>query len=143
MKKIKFKYRRNVKDRMIAGLASGLADLMHIDPTWVRLLFVLLAIWLFPYFIIAYFVAALIVPQADAVEVPLKRYHRVKEKKMIGGVSTGLAEYFDIDVVLIRLAFLLSIALHGIGVLAYIALWIISPINETKVERDIIVAKTT
>lgn len=35
---------RSTTDRMIAGVAAGLADYMNLDPTIVRLLFVLLAL---------------------------------------------------------------------------------------------------
>jgi phage shock protein C len=32
---------RSKKDRMIAGICGGLADYFHMDPTWVRLLFII------------------------------------------------------------------------------------------------------
>ncbi|MCB9419339.1 MAG: PspC domain-containing protein [Ardenticatenaceae bacterium] len=35
---------RSTTDRMVAGVAAGLADYMNLDPTIVRLLFVLLAL---------------------------------------------------------------------------------------------------
>lgn len=35
---------RSTTDRMVAGVAAGLADYMNMDPTLVRLLFVLLAL---------------------------------------------------------------------------------------------------
>lgn len=56
-----------------------------------------------------------------------KRLYRNTRNKMIGGVCTGLAEYFRIDPVLIRLVFVI-LALHqGIGILAYVILWIVVP----------------
>ena len=58
-----------------------------------------------------------------------KQLHRIPRNKMIGGVCTGLAEYFAIDPVLIRLVFVI-LALHqGIGVIAYIILWIVVPVS--------------
>ena len=45
---------------------------------------------------------------------------------MIAGVAGGLAEYFDIDPVLIRVLFVVGIFLGG-GILAYIILWIVIP----------------
>ncbi len=56
-----------------------------------------------------------------------KRLYRNTHNKMIGGVSSGLADYFNIDPVLIRLVFVI-LALHqGVGILAYIILWIVVP----------------
>lgn len=46
---------------------------------------------------------------------------------MLGGVCGGLAEYFDIDPVLVRIVFVLVALVHGIGIVAYIILWILMP----------------
>ena len=46
---------------------------------------------------------------------------------MIAGVCTGLAEYFDIDVTWIRIAFVVAVVLGASGILAYIVLWIAVP----------------
>ena len=56
-----------------------------------------------------------------------RRLYRNKENKIIGGVCAGLAEYFDIDPVLVRLLFVLLVFQGGLGVLAYIILWIVVP----------------
>ncbi len=56
-----------------------------------------------------------------------ERLYRIRNNRMIAGVSTGLAEYFDIDPVIIRLAFVISTFISGIGLIAYILLWIIVP----------------
>ena len=44
-----------------------------------------------------------------------------------GGVCGGLAEYFAIDPVIVRLIFVLAVIFGGSGILAYIILWIIIP----------------
>jgi phage shock protein PspC (stress-responsive transcriptional regulator) len=46
---------------------------------------------------------------------------------MLGGVCGGLAEYFAIDPVIVRLIFVLAVIFGGSGILAYIILWIIIP----------------
>jgi phage shock protein C len=46
---------------------------------------------------------------------------------MVAGVCGGLAEYFDVDPTLMRLVFVPLALLHGIGIIAYIILWIIAP----------------
>jgi phage shock protein C len=38
-----------------------------------------------------------------------KKLERSNSKKMIGGVAKGLAEYFDMDVTLVRVLFLVAI----------------------------------
>ena len=58
-----------------------------------------------------------------------KRLYRTRRNKMIGGVSSGLAEYFNIDPVLIRIVFVILAFQHGIGFLAYIILWIVVPMK--------------
>ncbi|MBA4409152.1 MAG: PspC domain-containing protein [Bacteroidota bacterium] len=57
-----------------------------------------------------------------------KRLTRSKDK-MIGGVLAGIANYFDIDPTIIRIAYVvLSIASIGFpGLVAYIIMWIIIP----------------
>ena len=63
-----------------------------------------------------------------AVHVP-SRLYRSRSQKMIAGVSGGLGEYFDVDPVLIRLLFVVTTFISGVGLLAYIVLWIIVPLQ--------------
>jgi len=56
-----------------------------------------------------------------------KRLYRAREGAIIGGVCAGLAEYFDTDPVLIRLAAVLLFFAGGVGLLSYIVAWIIMP----------------
>jgi len=58
-----------------------------------------------------------------------RRLYRIKETKIIGGVAAGLAEYFDTDPVLIRVAIVVLVFMHGIGVLMYLILWIVMPVK--------------
>ncbi|NPV43927.1 MAG: PspC domain-containing protein [Firmicutes bacterium] len=59
-----------------------------------------------------------------------KRLYRSLTNKMIGGVCGGIAEYFDADPTLIRLATALIIIMTGFipGLLFYIIAWIIMPL---------------
>ena len=53
--------------------------------------------------------------------------YRDTDNKMLGGVASGLAEYMNWDVTLVRLAFVFCLfAVQG-SVLAYILAWIIVP----------------
>jgi len=56
-----------------------------------------------------------------------KKLNRSVKDKVIGGVAGGLAEYFEIDPVLVRVLFVVSLFFHGAGFIAYIILWIIVP----------------
>ena len=55
------------------------------------------------------------------------RLYRSRREKMIGGVAGGIAEYFEIDPVLVRISFVAAVFIQGIGLIAYILLWIIVP----------------
>lgn len=54
---------------------------------------------------------------------------RSRNDRFVGGVAAGIAQYFNIDPVLIRVAFVVSIAFGGAGILAYIALLILVPVD--------------
>lgn len=59
-----------------------------------------------------------------------KRLYRNQHRKFIAGVASGLADYMDVDVVIVRLLFVLSVPfLAGTGLLVYIVLWIVAPVN--------------
>ena len=60
-----------------------------------------------------------------------KQLFRDPETKMIGGVSGGLAGYLGVDIVWIRLAFVLLLFAKGFGALIYIILWIVVPKAKT------------
>ena len=59
---------RSSKDRMFAGVCAGLAEYMGMDPTVVRLIFVLLFFVTGPGVLLAYFIMALIVPNESSVQ---------------------------------------------------------------------------
>ena len=56
-----------------------------------------------------------------------KRLNRSVKDKVVGGVAGGLAEYFEIDPVIVRVLFVVSLFFHGAGFIAYIILWITLP----------------
>ena len=57
----------------------------------------------------------------------MKILQRSQKHKIIGGVCGGIGEYFDIDPVFIRLLFIVVSIVYGMGIIAYIVLWIIVP----------------
>ena len=64
-----------------------------------------------------------------------RRLFRNPDDKMLGGVSSGIANYFDVDVVWIRLAFVLLLVGYGSGFWLYIVLWIVIPEAKTAAEK--------
>lgn len=62
-----------------------------------------------------------------------KRLERLPKQGQIAGVCAGLAEYFDIDVSMVRLAFILAAVFSGGGfVIAYLVLAIVLPTGAGK-----------
>ncbi|RCW49958.1 MULTISPECIES: PspC domain-containing protein [unclassified Halanaerobium] len=56
-----------------------------------------------------------------------KRIYRSRDDRIIAGICGGLAEYFNIDATLIRLAFIFIFIFQGIGLIAYLISWFIIP----------------
>lgn len=60
-----------------------------------------------------------------------RRLFRNGNDKILGGVCSGVANYFDIDPVIVRLIFAVLFFTAGVGLLAYILAWIIIPVAKT------------
>ena len=58
-----------------------------------------------------------------------KRLYRSAKSKVFGGVAGGIAEYFDIDPIIIRLLFVIIAFAGGGGVIVYLILWIALPLE--------------
>jgi phage shock protein C len=56
-----------------------------------------------------------------------KKLYRNEYHKVIGGVCSGLAEYFEMDVTVVRLLFAFTFFIMGVGFIPYIILWIVLP----------------
>lgn len=57
----------------------------------------------------------------------VRRLFRSRQQRVLGGVCGGLAEYFNVDVVVIRLLWILITLIGGAGLIAYLISWIIIP----------------
>ena len=65
-----------------------------------------------------------------------KKLFRDGDDKFLGGVASGIAHYFNIDTIWIRLLFLITtLAGVGIGILVYIILWVLLPEAKTTAEK--------
>lgn len=66
--------------------------------------------------------------EKEPVEVPhVKNLHKVKKDSLIAGVCTGIAKYFGIEPVIVRVIFVISIFLGGWGIAAYIIAALLIP----------------
>lgn len=64
-----------------------------------------------------------------------KRLFRDPDHKKIAGVCSGIAAYFNIDVTIIRVIFVLFAFLYGFTIIVYIVFWIAMPIAKTVVQK--------
>ena len=75
------------------------------------------------------------VPQENETKSSAKRLFRDTQTGMIAGVSSGLAAFFGIDVVFVRILFVIATLAWGWGILLYIALWLLVPEAKTSSDR--------
>lgn len=146
---------RDLRRKVLGGVASGIAHYFNIDPVWVRLVFVTLILALPPFsgifghgggeffgsisgFSVVLYIAMWIAfPGSTTLEddKSVKKFYRNPDDKVLGGVASGIAAYFGTDAGVVRLLFVLTIFLFGTGFLAYLVLWIISPTANTLTEK--------
>jgi phage shock protein C len=65
-----------------------------------------------------------------------RRLTRDAAHKVIAGVAAGFGRYLDVDPVLVRLAFVLLAFMNGLGVLIYLAAWVLMPKAEPELATD-------
>ena len=58
-----------------------------------------------------------------------RRLYRCRDNRRIAGVAAGVAEFFDLDPTLVRVLWFVSIFFYGLGLLLYIGLAIIVPLE--------------
>jgi phage shock protein PspC (stress-responsive transcriptional regulator) len=70
-------------------------------------------------------------PPAAPPPRPHKRLYRRTDEKVIAGVASGLADYFEIDPVLVRIGFVILAIAGGAGIIAYgVMWWMVPPSHE-------------
>jgi phage shock protein PspC (stress-responsive transcriptional regulator) len=149
---------RNTDDKILAGVCSGLANYLGIDPVIMRILFVVfLGVLLWVYVLLW-----IIVPAKSVQSNITKRLYRSADQRVIGGVAAGIAAYFNIEVWVPRLIFVLPFVIGlvssgfnamfwdwdfgfaprvisgsfgGTMFITYIILWIAVPVAHTAAEK--------
>lgn len=133
---------RSHSDRMIAGVASGLAEYLKVDAVWMRILFVALTILSSGVFLLVYLAAWIIVPEAPGDGVtpvkPPARLHRSSKDRVVAGVCGGLAETFKVDATPIRLAAVAAVVFTwGAALLGYLVAWLVMPMDGPAVPLEL------
>ena len=125
---------RNTSDKVIAGVASGLANYFGVDPIIFRIIFIVL-LFTGPGFF-AYLIFWFGIPENEGGRInENKRLYRDGENKILGGVAYGLGNYFGVDPAILRILFVISIFIGGFGVISYLILWISIPEAKTVGEK--------
>lgn len=66
-------------------------------------------------------------PPGSSEPPPLRRSTK---KHLLGGVCGGIAERFEVEVTIVRVAFVIAACLWGVGVVVYLALWALVPLGK-------------
>jgi phage shock protein PspC (stress-responsive transcriptional regulator) len=120
---------RSSEERKIAGVCAGLGEYFELDPVFFRLFF-LFSILFGGLGAIAYVMLWILVPLREGAPSGPgngKRLRLSAGERMIGGVCGGLGEFLELDPVLFRAAFLVLAVIGGLGILLYVALWLLIP----------------
>lgn len=73
-----------------------------------------------------------------------KRLVRSNTDKFVAGVCGGIANYFEIDSIIVRIVFLLITFSGGAGVLIYVILWVIMPeVGDEKLSNEEVAEKNS
>lgn len=64
----------------------------------------------------------------------VKRFYRSQKNKVFGGVCGGIAEYFEIDVAIVRILAVLLALFNGIGLIIYLVALFVAPLNPSQEE---------
>lgn len=68
-------------------------------------------------------------------ERPVRKLYRDPDSKAIGGVCGGFAAYFDIDVMILRVIFLIALFCGSLGFWIYVIFWVVAPLATTAAQK--------
>lgn len=153
---------RDANSKVLGGVASGIANFIGIDPVIIRVLFVLLSFSSFGIVALGYILLWILVPAKELEDYRGRRFYRNPDDRVLAGVASGIAAYFNVSARNIRLLFLAPLllqilfsildifddsaiaeilfnvsfgSLFGFSVILYIILWVILPTAETSYQK--------
>lgn len=146
----KKKIERSRYNRKISGVCGGLADYFDMDVTFVRLIFLMMALSALivynasaVFVIICYFSLAVIIPAEGAVKSRKTSsswrkmsLYRVEDEKMITGLCGGIAKALSVDPTVVRVLTAVPAIMTGIvpGFVIYLVIAWIVPSEEVALE---------
>lgn len=74
--------------------------------------------------------------RAPSGTVPRPRLARQRDGKVIAGVAAGVADHFGVDRNLVRVAFVVLAVVSGVGIVAYLAGWLLLPVDDDAMSFD-------
>ncbi|ASJ02648.1 transcriptional regulator [Thermococcus profundus] len=109
---------RSKRDRMFLGVLGGLAEYLNVDPTLVRLVFVILLVFNPVTMVILYLLAAIVVPEEGENEKPVEErlndIMREAEKVVSGEEGSEIIKIVAIVLILIGAMYLAVFALPAL-----------------------------
>ncbi len=102
---------RDVNDKILGGVCSGIAKYLNVDPAIVRILLVLL-IFGAGTGILLYIILWIVLPARPLPGTTGKRLFRNPDDKIISGVAGGIAAYFNKEAWVFRLIFAAPLLLN-------------------------------
>jgi phage shock protein PspC (stress-responsive transcriptional regulator) len=129
-------------------VAAGLARYFRIDPILPRIIFVILLLASGAGALV-YFLMWILVPvmpsrsgasNAHVLDgshhrTAIRQLFRDPENKKLAGVAAGLGHYFNVDPLVFRLLFVIFAFISGIGLVAYLAIWVLVPEAQTTADK--------
>ncbi|MEO6404403.1 MAG: PspC domain-containing protein [Ferruginibacter sp.] len=147
---------RDENDKVIGGVCSGLANYFNIDVVVVRIIFVVLAVTA-GFGLVTYLILWVAVPSTASTMIGSirKKLYRDTDDKFIGGVCSGLANYFGVNAWIPRVLFILPflgflsrsrfdgmdfqhflrLGFSPGSILIYVILWMVLPEANTTAEK--------
>jgi len=139
---------RDLANAKLGGVAAGLANYFRIDPIVPRILFVVLLfasgvgllVYVLMWMLVPVMPAGFHAGGADQFGEGLSRsayrqLFRDTEHKKLAGVAAGLGHYFNLDPLVFRLLFIVFTFISGIGFIAYLILWVLTPEAQTTADK--------
>lgn len=131
------KLHRFVAEKKIAGICGGLGEYFDLDPVFFRLLF-LVSLLFGGIGALVYLILWVLVPEkaGEGEPRPVRRLHLSDSDHKFLGVCGGFGEWLEIDPVFFRVAFVLLALAGGLGILVYLALWLLIPRAVANTAKD-------
>ncbi len=117
---------RDENDKILGGVCGGLAHYLRVDASIIRILFVILTLGAGTGFLI-YLLMWVILPSRSLQTNLTKRLYRNPDEKVIGGVASGLAAYFNIAVWVPRLIFAFPLVIGIVNSIFHNLFWNFTP----------------